>query len=213
MKIIRKKSADLNKENIIVNKNLTKSGLTVLALSVVMGLTGCATQKKGVTDEDAQAQAYVDQQMLKTVKSVDNSLKDLIAITRGDEKPRSQTAPIGSTVAGRSTGMLSKAPLQVSSVTPSGDTQMSRNLIAQKLDAKMNITWNDDAADLLRDISNRIGFSYYTVGSSNGINTKVKINARNETVKTILGRVAEQIDGKADVKVDIAQKTIKLVYR
>lgn len=193
-----------------MNKKLAKT-LSLGIIAITMGsLTGCSTTHKR-DDGQQDAQNYVDQQMLKVSQSVDGKLQDLLASTRGNEGARSQTKPLGSTVAGKPTGLLSRPPLTVSSVSPGGNTQMSRDLIAQKLDQKVRITWNKGASELLRDISSKIGFTYYTVGT--GVEPNVRINAQNETIKSVLGQVANQINSQADVQVDIKTQTIKLVYR
>ena len=105
---------------------------------------------------------------------------------------------------------MAKSPFTVPDV-PGGNTNASRQLIAENLDKKVRINWNGNPSDLLRTLANKIGFSYYTVGSVQPL--KVRVVANNESIKTVLGRVAESIDGKADVKVDISKKTIQLIYR
>lgn len=193
-----------------MNKKLAKT-LSLGIIAIAMGsLAGCsATHKKDDGQQDAQN--YVDQQMLKVSQSVDGKLQDLLASTRGNEGARSETKPLGSTVAGKPTGLLTRPALTVSAVAPGGNTQMSRDLIAQKLDQKVKITWNKGASELLSSIAKGIDFTYYTVGT--GSDPKVRINAQNETVKSVLGQVANQVNGQADVQVDIKTKTIKLVYR
>lgn len=190
------------------NNTTMRFGVGLIALSV-LALSGCAPHK--VTNDTAETQLMVDQKMSETVTSANNALQALVRIERGDEAPRNQTNAIGTTAAGRPSG-LTKSPFSVPSV-PGGGTQTSRALIAQQLDTTVNIRWNGEASDLLRDLANKSGFSYQTVGSSLGKDTKIKINAKHETIKTVLGRVAEAVDGKADVKVDLATKTIKLIYR
>lgn len=195
-----------------MNKKITKRiTLGIITLSMGVLLSGCATNNSKTEAANAKnTQTYVDQEMLKVAQSVDGNLKDLLRSTRGNEAPRSTVKPLGSTVAGGS-GLLTRPTITVSPVSPGGNTQMSRDLIAQKLDEKVKITWNGDASDLLRTMSDKIGFSFFAVGS--GSTPKVKINANNETVKSVLGQVANQVNGSADVQVDIKTKTVKLVYR
>jgi hypothetical protein len=197
-----------------VNKKITNNfKLGIITVSMAILLSGCATNKTKADAANAEStQNYVDQQMLKVAQSVDGNLQDLLRTTRGNEAPRSTVKPIASTVAGNTgSGLLSRPTISVSPVTLGGGTQITRNEIAKSLDEKVKINWNGEAADLLRTISGKIGFSFFTVGS--GSAPKVKINANNETVKSVLGQVANQVNGSADVQVDIKTKTIKLVYR
>jgi len=192
-----------------VKKNVTTHfGIGLFALSMLT-LSGCAVNKKSNQNEMQETQNYVDQQMLESVKSASNALNTLIRLERGDAAPRNETKPLGTTVAGRSSGSA-KSPFTVPDV-PGGNTNASRQLIAENLDKKVRINWNGNPSDLLRTLANKIGFSYYTVGSVQPL--KVRVVANNESIKTVLGRVAESIDGKADVKVDISKKTIQLIYR
>lgn len=191
------------------NNTTMRFGVGLVALSV-FALSGCAPHHK-VKDDSSETQLIVDQKMSETVTSANNALQALVRIERGDEAPRNQNNAIGTTVAGRPSGLV-KSPFSVPSV-PGGGTQTSRALIAQQLDTPVNIRWNGEASDLLRSLATKAGFSYQTVGSSAGKNSNIKITARQETIKTVLGRVAESVEGTADVKVDLATKTIKLIYR
>jgi len=194
-----------------VKKNITTHfGIGLLAVSMLT-LSGCAVNKKPNQNEALETQKFVDQQMLETVKSASNALNALVRIERGDAAPRNETNPLGTTVAGRPSGMGLTKPAFTVPDAPGGNTNASRQLIAQNLDKKVKINWNGNASDLLRTLANKIGFDYYTVGTYQPI--KVRVSANNESVKTVLGRVAEAVDGKADVKVDISKKTIQLIYR
>lgn len=193
--------------NKIIAKKITIGVVTTILLG---SLTGCVNKTSSNKAEQQNADQFVNQQMLQVAQSIDSNLKQVVASTRGTEIPRNTRTAIGTTVAGAPSGFL-KPGISVNKSEPDGLSNLSRQMISQKLDSEVKITWNSSADGLLRKLASSIGFSYLEQGST--LNPpKVSIKSQRDTVKNILGDVARQLGTQADVKVSVAQKTITLVY-
>lgn len=195
-----------------MNKNNTvRKGkiLSVAALAGVM-LTGCSAYQKPSPDDQQSTATLVDQKMIQLSTSVQNSLNALVEIERGDAPARNLTNPIGTSIAGRAQS-APLAPIRVDTKYADGQSKESVAVVEQRLDTKINIVWNNDADRLLSILANKIGFSFEKVGY--GIPQKVSVRARDQSVKNILGVVAGQVQGRADIKVDLPNKKIELIYR
>lgn len=193
-----------------MNKNNTiKKTVFLSVISATLLLSGCSTYKRPAVN-DPSAETLVNQKMIELSSSIQNSLNALVKIERGDAPLKNLANPIGTTIAGRPESKP-LAPIRVDSKYADGQSKASVSVVEQRLDTKVNIVWNNDAAKLIQNLSNQIGFSFEESGVK--VPLKVSVNARNDSVKNILGVVAGQVEGRADIKVNLPSKTIKLIYR
>lgn len=192
-----------------MNKNNTiKKAVFLSVITSALLLSGCSNYNKPAVN-DPSAETLVNQKMIELSSSVQNSLNALVKIERGDAPLKNLTNPIGTSIAGRGeTPFLS--PIKVDKKYADGQSKASVSVVEQRLDTKINITWNNDASGLLEELSHKIGFDFETVGVKQPL--KVSVKAKNKSVRDILGIVAGQIEGKADIKVNLPSKTIKLIY-
>lgn len=187
-------------------KVMTAMGVGAIALA----LGGCATQGNTTFTPEQQAAARVDQEMLQTTSSIDNSLHTLIVLERGDAGPR-KADPIGSTVAGAAGP--DQAPVRVPR-SPTGNGASSRALLvanANQLDQHVRIHWSDGATGLLQKLADASGYDFQVVGD--GKDPRVVLKADDESIKEVLSQVADQVDAKADVRVSTANRRIQLVFK
>lgn len=193
-----------------MNKNNTiKKTIFLSVISAALLLSGCSSYRKPAVN-DPSTETLVNQKMIELSSSIQNSLNALVKIERGDAPLKNLTNPIGTTIAGRPESKP-LTPIKVDSKYADGQSKSSVAVVEQRLDTKVNIVWNNDASKLLQNLSNQIGFSFEETGSKTLL--KVSVNAKNDSVKNILGVVAGQIEGRADIKVNLPSKTIKLIYR
>lgn len=183
--------------------------LSLIASSLI--LTGCSSYKKPSPTLETPTSTLVDQKMIELGTSIEHSLNSLVKIERGDAPKKNLINPIGTTIAGRAESKP-LTPIKVEDKVADGQSKASVAIVEQRLDTKINIVWvDDDAGKLLSSLASKIDFKYSTVGT--GAPLKVTVKAKNESVKSILGIVASQVESQADVKVDLKNKTIQLIYR
>lgn len=179
--------------------------------AIALALSGCASMGNTTTfTPEQQAAARVDQEMQQTASSIDQSLRSLVVLERGDAGPR-KADPIGSTVAGAAGP--DRAPIQVPRA-PTGNGAASRALLtasAGQLDQHVRIHWKDGAIDLLKKLADAAGYDFQVVGD--GKDPRVNLRADDESIKDVLGQVADQVDAQADVRVSTASKRIQLVFK
>lgn len=193
-----------------MNKNNTiKKTIFLSVISAALLLSGCSSYRKPAVN-DPSTETLVNQKMIELSSSIQNSLNALVKIERGDAPLKNLTNPIGITIAGRPESKP-LTPIKVDSKYADGQSKSSVAVVEQRLDTKVNIVWNNDASKLLQNLSNQVGFSFEETGPKTLL--KVSVNAKNDSVKNILGVVAGQIEGRADIKVNLPSKTIKLIYR
>lgn len=193
----------MNKNNTIKKAAL----LTMIASSLI--LSGCSTYQKPKPTGDAETRTLVDQKMIELGSSIENSLNTLVKIERGDAPKKNMTNPIGTTIAGRP---LSQplAPIKVESKVADGKSAESLKMVEQRLDTKVNIIWvNDDADKLIESLASKIDFRFQKINVNTPL--KVAVRAKNDSVKSVLDIIAKQIEGRADIKVILKDKTIQLI--
>ena len=196
-------------------KNIPISSLS-LALFSVLALGGCATfQSSGSyhsKEQPSTPPGFVQQQMNDTISSVERSLRVLVELERGDEGPRNSN-PIGTTVAGAVGANTSPVPVskQLNPDSPAGQAKIAEQRAAtfKDLETRVKLNWTGEADDLLRQLSSRVGFSY-----SGGVSTKVvHVDYKDATVREVLSEVARQLNGVADVKLDVAKRHLELAKK
>lgn len=195
-----------------MNKNNTMKKIVFLSMiTSALVLSGCSSYKKPVPTGNIATNTLVDQKMIELGTSIENSLNTLVKIERGDAPKKNLVNPIGTTIAGRPESKP-LMPIKVEEKVADGKSTASVALLEQRLDTKVNITWtNDDADKLLENLAKKIDFRFEKTGS--GAPIKVTVKAKNDTVKSVLGVVASQMEGRADIKVHLPSKTIKMIYR
>lgn len=174
-------------------------GLALMTFAVVGCATTTQSTRKGPAAADG-AQQFVDDQMSQTLSSIDNSLKTLLILDRGGEGPR-KPGPIGTTVAG-SAGPQ-KAPLQ----PPMPRVVVEDNILAKRA----RIQWHGAPSQLLSTLAKNVGYAYEEVGS--GSVRSVRIPDQEMSVRELLSKTADQIDGQADIRVDTVTRRIQLIHR
>lgn len=193
-----------------MNKNNTiKKTILLSAITSALFLSGCASHKTPKVNEPS-TEEIVNQKMIELGTSIQKSLNTLVKIERGDAPAKNQTNPIGTTIAGRPESKI-LAPIKVDDKYADGQSKSSVAVLEQRLDTKVNITWNSEPAQLVKTLSHKIGFGFEESGVK--VPLMVSVQAKNDTVKEVLSRVAQQVEGKADIKVNLPTKTIKFIYR
>lgn len=170
-----------------------KAFVGALCASIVL-LGGCATGS-GKKLPPSPQESYVDGKMRTTIDSIDQSLKVLVLLERGDQ-PARKSPPLGYTVAGAAGPY--RAPISVATTAPSS-----------VLDKKVRINWDGSAEQLLASMASQLGMSYAKVGS--GTVPRVRIQGKVSTVRDILEQVANQTSSAADVRVDLSTRRIELI--
>lgn len=201
------------------SKKSTKSAwymtLGALSLLSLTSISGCSSMHSRRTSEvsDGNTSAYVNGHMDNVINSVDTSLKNLVQLERGDEGPRKNT-PLGSTIAGAAGpnaapyAMASKAALD----TPLGQSQNNERLHQNReiLNTRVKLDWEGESSGFLSALAGKVGYRFSIVG--NGIDPLIKIHVKDATIQSVLTDVANQINQKADIHVDIDTRCISLVY-
>ena len=187
----------------------------VLACAVALAfstLAGCANQSVRPNAEAISANQMVDQQMNQAVQSVDQSLKLLVQLDRGDEGAR-KPGFIGQTIAG------AKAPNATAPVMPK--KAQPQTVLAQKqelarlnynrlaLKARMKAQWNGSASDLLKQVAQAIDFRYQESGAATL--PKIHLNEPDTTVENVLSMTADQLKPAGFIKVLVGPRVICLV--
>lgn len=150
----------------------------------------------------AQTQEYVDARMHETLSSIDRSLNKLLVISRGGE-PQRKEGIIGPTVAGAAGPARPVATPSPAPVSPMDPSVLKR---------RVQIQWNGSAEDLLRSMSNQLGFAFSTQNLK-GPQPKVRLEGQDMTVEQTLNLVAEQLQGRSDIVVSLPNRKIELVGR
>jgi hypothetical protein len=182
---------------------------------VVMGLalSGCATSNTRPTPSAAQnTDAYVSDHMSQTIDSVDQSLKVLVSLSRGDEGPR-KPGFIGDTIAGAS-GPNKTAPAMSYAAGPQtdlGQQQERERLAANRaaLQTHVKAVWNGQPGPLLSQISSHINYGFFEAGS--GTLPDVHLSQYDATVEDVLADVAGQIKPAGAIKVLVGPRQVCLI--
>lgn len=161
---------------------MNKILLTSAVASVVL-LMGCTTTKKPVPTAYA-ADSFVQQEMKASVQSIEQDLRVLVDLSKGDVAPRHPSA-IGSTVAGAVAAR--PAPLEPAPISSAQDRAMAE----KALDTRIRIQWTGPADGLLGDLAKTVGFQLHDRVKGNG--PVVSIRAENITIRDVLARVSEQL--------------------
>lgn len=176
----------------------TRLWLAISLVAVAAPVAQARTKVDSTEVQQAQTQQYVDARMHETLASIDRSLTTLVAISRGGELAR-KSGPIAATVAGAAGPARPAARPDALPVDPS------------VLERKVQIQWNGSADALLRSIAGQIGYSF----SNNGrpLDTRVRIESKDLPLREVLNLVASQIDGQADIRVSLPDRSLALVRR
>lgn len=196
-----------------MNKNNTiKKAVFLSVLASAFIVSGCSSNyKKPMPASEVSTSTLVDQKMIELGTSIESSLNSLVKIERGDAPKKNLVNPIGTTIAGRAESKP-LPPIKVEEKQADGQSKASVAVLEQRLDTQVNITWvNDDADKLVKNLAEKIDFKFEKIGS--GAPLKVTVKAKNQTVKSVLGVVASQIEGRADIKVNLPGKKIQFIYR
>lgn len=183
-------------------------------------MTGCATSggntsshRSTTTSHSAPTAAFVSDEMNGTISSVERSLRLLVSLERGDEGPRNSN-PIGTTIAGAAS---SNTPAVVMPARALPDSKLGqariqehREATARDLQTRVRLKWTGDASSFLRELSNRVGFSFRPVGVDFPV---VSIDMKDATIEEVLREVARQIDSTADIKVDVSARRVDLIRK
>lgn len=200
-------------------KILKISSLSVVLASIVLA-SGCAStgakpshQRNTVVSSSAPSTEFVADEMNGTISSVERSLRLLVSLERGDEGPRNPN-PIGTTVAGASGS--NKAPIGMPSrALPDSAlgkqfTESQRVKTQNDLQTRVRLKWTGDSSAFLRELSNRVGFGFNPIGSDFPV---VSVDFKDASVEEVLREVARQIEGTADIKVDVAHRRVDLIRK
>lgn len=193
------------------------SGLRLTAMlgsALLMGsLAGCASNAPRGPTAGQRTDAFVTNQMSQTINSVDESLRELVTLSRGDAAPR-KSGFIGDTVAGASgaTKAAPSMPTRAQPDTPLGQRQEQERLNYNRLalQTRVKAVWNGQANDLLRQLAPSIHYQFVEVGA--GELPDVHLNQPSSTVEDVLGSIAKQLQPKAAIKVLTGPRQICLVH-
>jgi hypothetical protein len=191
-------------------------------------LAGCASSNVRHTplvDNSANIQSEVDSSMANSVAGIDASLKTLVSVDRGN-LPAPDKGPLRASVAYNASNTPAAVPMDVSKSVPMEGTQIYQNNVSMdtqvntnQLSKKIKITWNGSSYELVKKISEAIGFSFYTVGNYSPLpDVKIKTSTGGDTVQDVLSQVANQITAKADINVNVSPvgehpKSIAISYK
>lgn len=192
---------------------MKKTKLLMLLLSTfTIVVSGCSSSKyEKTTPNDENANVFVDKNMYSLISNIDQNLQELRRREKGAEPKTDVLTPIGTTTASRyiKPGIEAYKPL---SNQPDGISKMSQEIIAKNLDKLVTLNWNGDINGLLDNLAKKAEFSFIKKESPNG-KIVVKIRTQKESIKSVLGKVANQINSKADILVDLKTKTISVNYK
>lgn len=186
----------------------------VLGTALLIGLlSGCASTATRDPSASQRTDAYVTGQMSQTIESVDESLRELVALSRGDAGPRKRGF-IGDTVAGAAgpDHAAPRMPERAQLDTPLGQRQEQERLNYNRLalQTRVKAVWNGQVNDLLRQLAPAIHYQFVEVGA--GELPTVHMNQPSATVEDVLGAAAKQIQPKAAIKVLTGPRQICLVH-
>lgn len=210
--------------------------VSAIAAALLASPSVMANNKKRAeieAQERQSAQAMVDARMADTLKSIEQSLDLLVSLSRGGEPPRAAPAaygntapnPIAPTVAGAarqiaSDERVSAAPAVVppATATEKKVAELRNSQLNEALDRRIDVSWTGSAHDLLASLASQIGYSYATGRTSVGqggtrVEARVKISAKNATVREVLQQVADQVSPQASVFVSVPQRSISLLVK
>ena len=197
-------------------------------LFVIATLVGCASNQPKLltTDNTYQTQQEVDSSMAQAVQGINNSLKTLTSLDRGNLVAPDK-GPLRTSVAyDLNTKDVAPIAVDMPKTTPLKGTHsydnkvvMDEQLNTDQLAKKVKITWDGSASELLRQISTTIGFSYFTSGQFVSVpSVKLDTSRNGDTVEHVLKSIADQISSSADVNVNVSpvgvnSKSISLAYK
>lgn len=186
--------------------------LLLLSAIGILTLSGCSSSKYKKTDaSEENVASFVDNNMYSLINNIDKSLQELHRREKGAEPKTDVLTPIGTTTASRyiKPGIEAYKPL---SDQPDGITKISQDVIAKNLDRVVTLNWNGDINDLLNNLAKKADFSFIRTQSPTG-KVIVKVRSQKESIKTVLGKVADQVNEKTDILVDVKTKTISVRYK
>ena len=196
--------------NEIHGRAVKRQALGLLAVSL-LALGGCAAQSPRPTAAPS-ADGFVTDQMSGTISSVDQNLKLLVALDRGDAGPR-KDGFIGDTIAGAKApnkaapAMPGKAQPQTDLAKQQDQERLSYNRLALK--ARMKAQWDGSAADFLRQVAQTVDYRYQETGAATL--PDIHLKQADSTVEQALSAAAAQISPAGSIKVLIGPRVICLV--
>lgn len=86
--------------------------------------------------------------------------------------------------------------------------------VEHNFDAKLKITWENNSLDtLLQKMASEVNYEFKIVKPTNVQSRNINFLSKEEAIKDILFRIANQVDGFADVIVSHKDKIITLKYK
>lgn len=182
------------------------TGICVALMAVFA--SGCASQAKQPAPIH-ETQAFVDGKMYRTISSIDQSLDTLVLLTRGGE-PTRKDPPIGETVAGAAGD---KRPAHTPQPTPKEVkiAKIKAEQAASVLNREVEIRWNGSAEELLKSLSEQLGFSFSA--GKDPVTKSVSLQGEKMTVQEVLISVSKQLEGHADILVSLPNESLALIKR
>lgn len=196
---------------------------TLLATSFLLG--GCATSSNLKPAPASDHDSSVNAQMLSLATAVNQSLNNLQQLERGEQGPR-KTTPVGLAIGGAAGPDL--APVAMPTAPQPGTAlyahhvqQVSSAKLSanrQVLSTKINLSWHGGVKELLASLATKVDYRYLLPDTSSSMSTvdldpEVKVDLHNVTVEDALSQVASQVNHVADVDVNVANRTIQLLYK
>lgn len=181
--------------------NLAVTLIASVLLAPTVSAKG-AGDKTSPQSGQAQTQEYVDARMHETLASIDKSLDKLLIISRGGE-PARKPGIIGPTVAGQFGPARTPITPGIPPTPPMDPSVLQR---------RVQIQWNGSPEELLRTLSNQLGFSFSTKGIHNR-QPNIRLEGQDLTVEQTLNLVASQLRGQSDIVVSLPNRKIELVGR
>lgn len=176
-------------------------------------LTACSSTLSVDSSAERMLDEKIETSLDKSVQDIARALQEIQNISMGKTVKATvdpnRTMPIDNTVASRKQTL--PPTIKVNERRIDAQSSEGKQLVLSKLDQKTNLKWNGDASDLLRNLSQKIGFAYSTQGSKTKL--PVKIDAKNKSVKEVLGLVDQQTSSKADIRISSIDRTIKFIYK
>ena len=81
-----------------------------------------------------------------------------------------------------------------------------------ELGRAMTVAWNGPVEPIARKLADRAGYAFRTVGAPPAVPIIVNINAENTPVGEILRNLGLQMGVRADIRVDVAARSIEIHY-
>lgn len=176
-------------------------------------LTACSSTLSVDNEAERMLDEKIETSINKSVQDIAKALQEIQNISMGKTVKATvdpnKTMPIDNTVASRKSTL--PPTIKVNEKRIDAQSSEGKQLVLSKLDQKTNLKWSGDANDLLRNLSQKIGFAYSTEGAKTKL--PVNINAKNKSVKEVLGLIDQQTSSKADIRISSIDRTIKFIYK